>query len=108
MKRMIRASEDTNKYIIVTPSGDKADLTDGYEYKDGALYRNAAAGQFLDSKRPTRVVGKWKIYVNSFPDAAYPYSVARIADSETGEVYRFEFPQGYGILKDIVEHLKSM
>ena len=79
-----------------------------YTYKEGALYRNVVAGQVLDTKRPTRVAGKYKIFVDSFPRATLPYSKFHIANTETGKVYSVESIHGTGIsLKQVVEELKE-
>ena len=48
--------------IIKLTTGDiKAHETNYYIFKDGALYRNAYAGQFLERTRPTRNAGKYKV-----------------------------------------------
>ena len=87
----------------------EAEETNGYEFKDGALYRNAVAGQFLDRTRATRNAGDYKIYIDSFPSAALPYSVYRIADTKTGKVYTFELTHytSFGVLDKIVAELKG-
>lgn len=86
----------------------EAKETTYYTYKDGALYRNVAAGQILDRTRPTRNAGSYKVYVDSFPDAELPYSVYYIADTNTGKVYRLELTHTCsGNLKNLVEELKG-
>lgn len=89
---------------------ENAKKTDYYTWKDGALYRNVAAGQFFDRKRPTRNAGKFKIFVDSFPNAALPYSVYLIANTETGEVFTMEVlhQTSFNRLNDLVEELKQL
>ena len=87
-----------------------AKRTNYYTFKDGALYRNVAAGQVLDRKRATRNAVKFKIFVDSFPNAALPYSMYYIANTETGEVFKLEVLHGtsHNRLNDLVEELKQL
>lgn len=97
--------------IIKLTTGDiKAHETNYYIFKDGALYRNAYAGQFLERTRPTRNAGKYKVYVDSFSDVALPYSKYHIANTESGKVYDAEIVHGIidNPLGKIVEVLKEM
>ena len=88
--------------------GRKAEETNYFTYKDGALYRNVAAGQILDRRRATRNAGRFKIYVDSFPNAALPYSNYYIADTKTGKVYDMEVLHILGgTLNKITEELKT-
>ncbi len=63
-------------------------------YKGGKMWYRAAAGEHPEENRVYRTAGRYKIFINSYPDAALPYSVLFIADSETGEVYRKDITQG--------------
>jgi len=106
VKILIKASHEFDK---LGEFGTVSD-TNYYVYEDGALCRNVAAGKIKDRVRPTRVAGKYKIYVDSFPDAALPYSVYHIADTETGNVVDLEVTHGTGFnkLKAVTEYLKSL
>lgn len=99
------------KKKIIDLLGRQFTYTDSYVFKDGAMFRNVAAGLIDDKRRPYRVAGNYNIYIDSFPTAALPYSTYYIADKETGCVYRTEVLQGMSdqrqYVKDLVEYLKS-
>ena len=59
-------------------------------YKDGKLFWKAVAEDRVEDTRVYRTAGRYKIYINSFPEAALPYSTLLIADTETGQVYQRE------------------
>ena len=81
-----------------------------YIFKDGQLYRSVTAGQFPENRRPYRVAGDYNLYVDSFPNAALPYSKYYVANKKTGEVYQYE-ARSYGTEKEyisgLVEELKN-
>ena len=87
----------------------EAKETDGYVLKSDGLYRNANAGQFLDRSKATRNAGNFKIFVDSFPNAALPYSTYYIASKKDGKVYTMQITHGSieGALDKIVEELKK-
>ena len=83
---------------------DGLKLTDNYIYQDGVLKVYSAAGLNKANYPVYRLAGNYKIYLNSFRDAALPYSTMYIADTEQGKVYIKEITQGIGDFKrDIAE-----
>ena len=63
-------------------------------YKNGKMWYRAVAGEHPEDNRVYRNAGRYKIFINSFPSAALPYSILFLADSETGKIYREEITQG--------------
>lgn len=87
----------------------KATLIPSYVYRDGMLYTKVAIGEHIHSSKATRNAGKYKIYVNSFPRCAQPYSTYYIANTENGKVYRYEALHYLtGTLNEFVNILKEM
>lgn len=90
---------------------DGLKLSTYYFYKNGKLYRRTVAGEFPEDDRIYRNAGRYKIYLNSFRDAALPYSKLMIADSNTGKVYEKEVTQGITDFRqnitELVEWLKA-
>ena len=80
-------------------------------YKGGKMWYRAAAGEHPEENRVYRNAGRYKIFINSYPDAGLPYSILFIADSETGEIYRKQITQGLGDfrrdLNELVEWLRE-
>lgn len=66
-----------------------------YKYENGRLYREAQAGWFVESIRPTRVVGNFKIYAIRVM-CAMSYTRYYIANVKTGDVFTFESSHIYG------------
>lgn len=96
------------KTMMIDGVGE-AKLDDYYVYKDGGMFRRVQAGELLDRDRPNRIIGKWKIFIDSFSHCALPYSVYHLANTETGEVYSVEvlLRTGVDYRKRIVEWLKK-
>lgn len=90
---------------------DSLELSKYYFYKNGKLYRRTVAGEFPEDDHIYRNAGRYKIYLNSFRDAALPYSKLMIADSSTGKVYEKEVTQGITDFRqnitELVEWLKA-
>lgn len=63
-------------------------------YKNGKMWYRAVAGEQPEENRVYRNAGRYKIFINSFPYAALPYSILFLADSETGKIYSQEITQG--------------
>ena len=63
-------------------------------YKNGRMWYRAVAGESPEENRVYRNAGRYKIFINSFPNAALPYSILFLADSETGKIYSKEITQG--------------
>lgn len=80
-------------------------------YKGGKMWYKAAAGEHPEENRVYRNAGRYKIFINSYPDAGLPYSILFIADSETGKIYRKQITQGIGDfrrdLAELVEWLRA-
>lgn len=80
-------------------------------YKNGKMWYRAVAGEHPEDNRVYRNAGRYKIFINSYPDAGLPYSILFIADSETGKIYREEITQGMGDfrrdLAELVEWLRE-
>lgn len=106
------SEEQLNKLRNPTPVLlEDVKSTEGRYYKNGKLFWRAAAGDSAENTRVYRTAGRYKIYINSFPDAALPYSVLLIADTQTGQVYQREVTQGMGDFKrdlnELVEWLSE-
>lgn len=92
-------------------NGRTFEKTDYYKVVNGKLYRNVAAGLIVENRRPYRKAGSYDLYIDSFPNAALPYSNYYIADKESGSVYKSEVLQGMSdnrrYIKELVEYLKQ-
>ena len=106
MKKYIKASTDSFQV-----DGYTFEKTNYYKLIDGAMHRNVAAGLIRENRRPFRVAGKYNVYIDSFPDAALPYSTYYVANKETGDVYTTEVLQYMGtgrrLIKELVNYLKA-
>ncbi len=106
----IHASTDLDTFEF---DGRVFEKTNYYSYvpENGGLCRNVAAGQISEHRRPYRVAGNYNLYIDSFPDAALPYSIYLVADKVSGDVYRTEVTQGMTdqrqYIRELVEELKS-
>ena len=67
---------------------DKGIRIDSNFYRNGKMWYRAAAGEFPDDTRVYRNAGKYKIFINSFPDLGLPQSNLYVADTKTGKVYK--------------------
>ena len=80
-------------------------------YKNGKMWYRAVAGEHPEENRVYRNAGRYKIFINSFPYAALPYSILFVADSETGKIYSQEITQSTSDfrrdLAELVEWLKA-
>lgn len=90
---------------------DGLKLTDNYVYQDNVLKVWSAAGLRKAEYPVYRLAGNYKIYLNSFRDAALPYSTMYVADTEMGKVYVEEITQGLSDFKrdiaELVDWLKA-
>ena len=84
---------------------DQLKLTDNYVYRDNLLQVWSAAGLRKTGYRVYRLAGNYKIYINSFPDAALPYSTMYVADTEMGKVYVTELTHNMGGNKRDIDEL---
>lgn len=84
---------------------DQLKLTDTYVYRDNLLQVWTAAGLRKAGYRVYRLAGNYKIYINSFPNAALPYSTMYVADTEMGRVYVTELTHNTGGNKRDIDEL---
>lgn len=97
--------------MSITFDGRTFEETTYYKVIDGKLHRNVAAGLILENRKPYRKADRYDVYIDSFPNAALPYSNYYIADKESGVVYKAEVIQGITdnkrYIKELVEYLKQ-
>lgn len=84
---------------------DQLKLTDAYVYRDNLLQVWSNAGLRKTGYRVYRLAGNYKVYINSFPDAALPYSTMYVADTEMGRVYVTELTHNMGGNKRDIDEL---
>ncbi len=86
-------------------------LDNSRTYKNGHMWYRSVSGESPEENRVYRNAGRYKIFINSYPDAGLPYSILFIADSETGKIYRKQITQGIGDfrrdLAELVEWLRE-
>ena len=79
--------------------------TSRYRYDAGKLYYISQAGEAPSGDRVYRNADRYKIYLNSFADAALPYSRLLVADTTTGKVFTREVTQGLSDFKRDIQEL---
>ena len=80
--------------------------TSYYIYKDGIIYRRAAAGDFKERWSIHRKVGHYKIHSEHF-DCALPYTVYYLIDTKNDKIYKSEDCHS-SMINEIVEELKKI
>lgn len=85
-------------------------LTENYKFEDGKLYRKSVSGwHHEDDEKCVRNVGIYKVFAYRI-NAAVPYTVYHVANTETGEVLAGEAQHwwsGNNHLGELVESLRT-